>query len=111
MNSPASTVSTDLNSDDVARRAYEIWQSEGCPDGCDQRHWLQAEQELTARASSGKVPASVPPMSEAAIDAQRPAVDVPLKESRRPATDSARERRRDSATPFAARKPWTGTGR
>ncbi|WP_414659934.1 DUF2934 domain-containing protein [Horticoccus sp. 23ND18S-11] len=111
MNSLTSTVSTDLNADEVARRAYEIWQSEGCPDGCDQRHWLEAEQELTARASAGKVPASVPPLSEAAIEAQRPSVDVPLKESRRPASESARERRRDSATPFAARKPWTGTGR
>lgn len=111
MNSSTSNVSTDLNSDEVARRAYEIWQSEGCPDGCDQRHWLEAEQELAARASSGTVPPVVTPLSEAAIDAQRPAVDIPLKDSRRPATESKRERRRDSATPFAARKPWTGTGR
>ncbi|MGO6684012.1 DUF2934 domain-containing protein, partial [Rhizobium leguminosarum] len=26
----------------IRQRAYEIWESEGCPDGADQRHWLQA---------------------------------------------------------------------
>ena len=34
------------NPDAIARRAYEIWNQEGRPDGCDLRHWLQAEQEL-----------------------------------------------------------------
>lgn len=31
---------------EIARRAYEIWLSEGCPHGCDQEHWLRAEREL-----------------------------------------------------------------
>lgn len=32
--------------DEIARRAYEIWQSTGCPHGRDQHNWLQAEKEL-----------------------------------------------------------------
>ncbi|CDN95850.1 MULTISPECIES: DUF2934 domain-containing protein [Hyphomicrobiales] len=28
-------------------RAYEIWLHEGCPEGHDFDHWLQAEQEIT----------------------------------------------------------------
>lgn len=34
----------------IARRAYEIWQESGCPEGCEQEHWYQAEAELLARA-------------------------------------------------------------
>jgi hypothetical protein len=34
----------------IAQRAYEIWQESGCPEGCEQEHWYQAEAELTARA-------------------------------------------------------------
>jgi hypothetical protein len=30
----------------VARRAYEIWQSEGCPEGRAMEHWLRAVSEL-----------------------------------------------------------------
>jgi hypothetical protein len=34
----------------IAARAYEIWQESGCPEGCEQEHWHQAEAELLARA-------------------------------------------------------------
>ena len=30
----------------IRHRAYEIWEAEGRPDGADQRHWLQACDEL-----------------------------------------------------------------
>ena len=30
----------------VADRAYQIWRSEGCPEGRSMAHWLQAEREL-----------------------------------------------------------------
>lgn len=32
----------------IRRRAYEIWQQEGCPHGEDLKHWLQAFEELGA---------------------------------------------------------------
>jgi Protein of unknown function (DUF2934) len=30
----------------IRRRAYEIWESEGRPQGAHLRHWLQASTEL-----------------------------------------------------------------
>ncbi|HZD25678.1 MAG TPA: DUF2934 domain-containing protein [Alphaproteobacteria bacterium] len=36
----------------IRERAYAIWQGEGCPNGRDQAHWLQAEQELAGRRRS-----------------------------------------------------------
>jgi hypothetical protein len=32
----------------IARRAYVIWESHGCPGGTDAKDWLQAEAELQA---------------------------------------------------------------
>lgn len=33
----------------VARRAYEIWQRHGCPEGTGFQDWLAAETELRSR--------------------------------------------------------------
>ncbi len=38
---------TTPSSEDIAKRAYEIWEEEGCPTGCEEQHWLQAEEELS----------------------------------------------------------------
>jgi hypothetical protein len=56
MNQNASTdssvsMSFGAPAEDISRRAYEIWEAEGRPEGCDLRHWLQAEQELSARSA------------------------------------------------------------
>ncbi len=40
----------------VAQRAYEIWEKAGCPDGQSATHWFQAEAELTARPASSPTP-------------------------------------------------------
>ncbi len=31
----------------IAQRAYEIWENQGQPHGCDLIHWREAEQEIT----------------------------------------------------------------
>ncbi|MBA4147850.1 MAG: DUF2934 domain-containing protein [Verrucomicrobia bacterium] len=31
---------------EISQRAYEIWEREGKPEGCEQEHWLRAEHEL-----------------------------------------------------------------
>ena len=33
---------------EIAKRAYEIWVSEGGGHGCDLDHWLRAQRELAA---------------------------------------------------------------
>lgn len=30
----------------ISQRAYEIWEAEGKPGGCEQENWLRAEEEL-----------------------------------------------------------------
>jgi hypothetical protein len=32
--------------DRIRERAYAIWESEGRPEGCAERHWSAAEQEI-----------------------------------------------------------------
>ncbi|WLR91303.1 DUF2934 domain-containing protein [Shinella zoogloeoides] len=47
---------TDVDRDEqIRRRAYWIWEEEGCPAGEDLRHWSMAEAEFEAskKGSSG----------------------------------------------------------
>lgn len=37
-----------ISKDEIARRAYDIWQSRGCPPGDGAADWHAAEAELTA---------------------------------------------------------------
>ena len=48
------TISEDLKSctptqDQIAFRAWEIWNSEGCPHGRESEHWFRAEVELQSK--------------------------------------------------------------
>jgi Protein of unknown function (DUF2934) len=42
------TSQTRISEDQIARRAYEIWQARGCPPGDGSEDWRAAEAELTA---------------------------------------------------------------
>jgi hypothetical protein len=39
---------TGVSHDEIARRAYEIWQSRGCPAGDGSEDWQAAQAELMA---------------------------------------------------------------
>lgn len=39
----------------IALRAYEIWESEGRPEGRHREHWSQAEHELAEGSSQERV--------------------------------------------------------
>jgi hypothetical protein len=41
---------------DIARRAYELWEREGWPNGRDLDHWLRAEREILHQALALKTP-------------------------------------------------------
>ncbi len=36
----------------IRDRAFEIWQREGCPEGCAEQHWAQAEAEINDLAKN-----------------------------------------------------------
>ncbi len=55
----------------IARRAYELWESSGCPDGREQEFWFEAERQLQLPPVSKTV---IPPMTSA-----RPAKGKPGK--------------------------------
>ncbi len=58
----------------IQRRAYEIWESAGYPDGQEQAHWLQAEQELLEAAPEqpeAVIEDEVEPISEARRAAEK----------------------------------------
>jgi|GEM_PF-2978950 len=42
--------------DEIAARAYQIWQQQGCPDGREDQHWRQAEREITRDGSFAAFP-------------------------------------------------------
>ena len=50
---PLSAVSEDTDTgivEAIRRRAYELWEAEGRPEGRERDHWLQAELEILGQA-------------------------------------------------------------
>jgi hypothetical protein len=45
-----------LNTDEIARVAHAIWESEGRPDGRDHEHWMQAKQLVEAGEAEAEYP-------------------------------------------------------
>jgi DUF2934 family protein len=59
---PNGATDSNVNSDEIARRAYEIYQSRGAQHGSDLDHWLEAERELKPGPTSvtGSISAAKP---------------------------------------------------
>lgn len=52
--------------DQVRRRAYQLWEADGGPQGQDQQYWFQALAELAAAAAQPTVvPTATPPRKRA----------------------------------------------
>jgi hypothetical protein len=45
----------------IAVRAYEMWENQGRPAGCDAIHWRQAEQDVMSSVSNSPQAPSAPP--------------------------------------------------
>ncbi len=116
MNQPTSTDSSisapNRAPDAVSRRAYEIWEREGRPEGCDLRHWLQAEQELESENSSNSnvtSNAASGSRSSAPGASRNTGTDTRPLQGTRAAQAANRENRRNSGAPFTTDKNGTGT--
>lgn len=109
---PSSTHSlsggTRVPADAVSRRAYELWEQEGRPEGSDLRHWLQAEQELngprtedaySAPGTSTDIPRVAP---QNGTPAAAPATDTQPLQGTRAAAAATREPKRASVPPMGA---------
>ena len=47
---PGSKTNPVPSHDEISRRAKELWEQEGRPDGRSEEHWLRAENELRQRS-------------------------------------------------------------
>ena len=45
-----------ISEDTIAKRAYEIWQERGCPDGDGSDNWQLAQSQLLAEARRRQPP-------------------------------------------------------
>lgn len=50
------TAESILSEEEIARRAYELWQARGCPPGDGTEDWQAAERELIAHRFSRNGP-------------------------------------------------------
>lgn len=50
----------------IERRAFEIWQREGCPNGQAAAHWRQAEAEIDQESAATAKPKKAAAKSKAA---------------------------------------------
>ena len=57
---------TSEKEDRIRRRAYELWEQEGRPQGREWDHWVQAAREVEAEEGGHASPddADIPPMPE-----------------------------------------------
>ena len=39
-------IKNSVSHDEIARRAYELWEQDGRPENEEYRHWLEAERQL-----------------------------------------------------------------
>ena len=49
----------------IEQRAYEIWENEGGPHGCNVDHWLRAEAEIMSSQSATMTPSVRKPSTHA----------------------------------------------
>jgi hypothetical protein len=89
----STTLSNRPSAEIVSRRAYEIWEQQGRPEGNDLQHWLQAEQELNRGNASQPTSAT----------RSQPVADTkPLQGTR--AAPAPAQPKRNSGTPFGTEK-------
>lgn len=43
--------------DEIQRRAYQLWEADGRPEGLDQNYWFKAVSEIAADAAKAIKPA------------------------------------------------------
>lgn len=77
----------------IRRRAYEIWEREGKPDGREAEHWDKAAAEIDAEREGAEAVTGVADMTET-VTPPTPSEPPPARRSRStPKRDPAAERR------------------
>jgi hypothetical protein len=91
-----------LGPDAISRRAYELWEKEGRPEGNDLRHWLQAEQDLRSTQSGNDLGSA----SDSSLP-RNTSIDTRPLQGTRAAAALNRESKRSANAPFSSGKGET----
>jgi len=75
----------------IEKRAFEIWQREGCPDGRSEEHWQIAMAELGAEEAAAAKPRKAPKATTAAASKSTRASTSRSKSSKTKAEATATE--------------------
>jgi hypothetical protein len=62
-----------IDEQQIREYAYQIWLTEGCPQGQAQRHWEMARQLVEAETASATPPGARPPSARKARSTATPA--------------------------------------
>ena len=71
----------------IREKARAIWEREGRPDGHHERHWIEAERQLSAEAEAAK-PKSGNGVKKSAAAKKTPAKKAPAAKAKSPAVKS-----------------------
>lgn len=96
-------VMTNEREEQIRKRAQEIWESEGRPEGRDEKHWRRAEEELDNRTSGAGT-------TEGAAEAAQPgSPDGSSAESMRAGSTISEGTKPDGAPPAQAQTTRRGS--
>jgi hypothetical protein len=56
----------------VRERAYLVWEEEGRPEGCAERHWITAEQQVADEGQAWQSPANGTTSDEQSLEGAGP---------------------------------------
>ena len=73
-----------VSHESIARRAYEIWQSEGCPDGRAMEHWLRAVSEVKRQSNGTEHSSTRMETAEVRAEEREPEMNKPRLPRRTP---------------------------
>ncbi len=89
------------NDDEIARKAYRLWEEEGRPEGRDKAHWHQAEQDLSEPVVDPIESVPAPAPEAAPKSARSPRASKAKAASAEATTAPKPPRRRKGAAPDA----------
>ncbi|OJF99080.1 DUF2934 domain-containing protein [Pararhizobium antarcticum] len=70
---------TDTEEDLIRQRAYEIWESEGFPEGREYFHWEQAVREIGEKSASAGEVSKPAPASFSIVKNEAPLEEMPVE--------------------------------
>lgn len=91
----------------IRQFAYEIWESEGKPEGHEERHWEMARKLVEAEASSPQVEPRKKPAAKPKAAAEPKAAAQPKPSAAQSKAAQAKPAASAAEKPAAAKKPRT----